>query len=320
MKYLATDLPRNSNRHRWHTLKVSIYLVAMLLLGATSVPTGARPNAMVITWGGNTPAWNNALHLGGLRLGCSDSPIQCVDYAQQLSKSQEVDKVFLAIRLDAERTPAYLREYSQLSLTHPSLYEVGFDDFVGQCEKLNRALPALSALLNEFARELKGANPKLHLGITVYEDELTSSRFQLNNLDEQFRKSVDFVHLYPHYRKEAVSFSASTQQARQIFPQAKIVAGVYAYDRRDYLPCARGSSTPCTNQEELSLFAQSLKERLAMLGNSNVEGIEFYPGSFGSEAHWDQWKEPRMCRQNRLQECIENTKTMREVVRQALNP
>jgi hypothetical protein len=279
---------------------------------------GAQVSNRVITWGPNTPDWNRSLHLGGFRLGCSDPPAQCVDYAERLAKSQGVDKVFLAIALNTEKTVAYVREYSQLSVSHPSLYEVGFDDFVSQCERQKLDASSLSALLNQIARELKSANPKLHLGITLYEDEINSSSFPLGQLDEQFRKNVDFVHLYPHYRKEAQSFSSSVQKATQIFPASKIIAGIYAYDRRDYLPCSRGGA-PCTNQEELSLFAQSLKERLAILGSSNVEWIEFYPGNFGNEDHWNQWKNPRACRQERIQECTENTKAMREVIRETLS-
>jgi hypothetical protein len=281
---------------------------------------GTQVSNKVITWGENTPDWNRVLHLGSLRIGCSDAPSSCVDYVQKASKSQGVDKVFLAILLKSDQTLAYAREYSQLSLNHPALFEIGFDDFVGQCEKQKLPMPAMSALLNGIAQGLKTGNPKLHLGVTVYEDELYSTQFRLRDLDEQFRKSVDYVHLYPHYRREAQSFSTAVQQAKQIFPSAKIAAGIYAYDRRDYLPCARGSSTPCTNQEELSLFADSFKERLGMLGTSDVEWIEFYPGNFGTEAQWPNWKAPRICGQERLRECVENTKAMREVVRQTLNP
>jgi len=280
---------------------------------------GQVPNK-IITWGENSSEWNRILHLGALRVGCSDAPPSCADYAQKAAKSQGVDKVFLGILLKPDQTPAYAREYSQLSRKDPALYEVGFDDFVGQCEHQKLPMAAISSLLNDIAQGLKQVNPNLHFGITVYEDELNSSTFPLSQLDEQFRRSVDFVHLYPHYRKEAESFPAAAQQARQIFPAAKIIAGVYAYDRRDYLPCRRGGSSPCTNQEEISLFTQSFKERLSMLGNSGVEWLEFYPGSFGSEATWSQWKQPRMCRPERLQECVDNTKAMREVVRQTLNP
>jgi hypothetical protein len=219
-----------------------------------------------------------------------------------------------------DQTPEYVREYSQLSLSHPALYEVGFDDFVGQAERQKLPLAAMSALLGGIAHELKGANPRLNLGITVYEDELYSSRFPLADLDEQFRKSVNFVHLYPHYRKEAQSFAASVQLAEKIFPAAKIIAGIYAYDRRDYLPCSGGNSTPCTNDEEISMFTQSFNERLSMLQKSSVDWIEFYPGNFGSEADWNLWKQSRICHAERVQECVQNTKAMREVVKRSLNP
>lgn len=308
-----------ARRSRMINSRIFAAACGAVLLVVTSA-MGTQVSSKVITWGENTPEWNRVLHLGAVRLGCSDPPSSCAEAVQQISKSQGVDKVFLAILLKPDQTPAYAREYSQLSINHAALYEVGFDDFVGQCERQKLSMPAMSALLNGIAQGLKGSNPKLRLGITVYEDELNSTQFRLSDLDEQFRKSVDFVHLYPHYRKESQSFSAAVQQSKQIFPSAKIVAGIYAYDRRDYLPCARGSSTPCTNQEEISLFAQSFKESLAMLGSSDVDWIEFYPGNFGAESQWPLWRAPRMCREARLQECIDNTKAMREVVRRTLNP
>jgi hypothetical protein len=217
-----------------------------------------------------------------------------------------VDKAFLAILLKPGQTPAYASQYSQLSLNHPMMYEVGFDDFVGQAERQKMPLAAMSAMLVDIAHLLKAVNPKLLLGITVYEDELRSAPFPLAELDQQFRGSVDFVHLYPHYRQEAQSFGDSVALARRIFPAAKIIAGVYAYDRRDYLPCAHGSQVPCTNTEEL--------------GNSGVDWLEFYPGSFGGEAQWPLWKQAHICRQDRVQECVENTKAMREVVKKTFNP
>jgi len=291
---------------------------ATLLLASSllAAPAGNR----VITWGENTPEWNRILHIGAVRLGCSDAPASCADAAQKLARSQGVDKAFLAILLKPGQTPAYASQYSQLSLNHPMMYEVGFDDFVGQAERQKMPLAAMSAMLVDIARQLKGVNPKLLLGITVYEDELRSSSFPLAELDQQFRGSVDFVHLYPHYRQEAQSFGDSVALARRIFPAAKIIAGVYAYDRRDYLPCAHGSQVPCTNAEELTLFEQSFKERLGMLGNSGVDWLEFYPGSFGGEAQWPLWKQSHICRQDRVQECVENTKAMREVVRKTLSP
>jgi hypothetical protein len=301
---------------RFRTIAAACGAFLLLLISAM----GSQMSHKVITWGENTPEWNHILHLGALRIGCSDAPARCADEAQQASKKQGVDKVFLSILLKMDQTPDYIRQYSQLSLNHPELYEVGFDDFVSQADRQKLPMPAISAMLDEIAAGLKSVNPRLNFGITVYDDEITSSHFPLGELSDRFRRSVDFVHLYPHYRKEAQSFSATVQQARQIFPSAKIIAGIYAYDRRDYLPCTHGSSTPCTNQEEISLFTQSFKKRLGMLGNSGVEWIEFYPGNFGTEPNWKLWAQSRICRPERVQECVENTKAMREVVRQTLSP
>jgi hypothetical protein len=289
------------------------------LILSSAVGTRTESVNRIITWGENSPEWNRALHLGGVRIGCSDAPASCADYAQKTAKSQGVDKVFLSILLNPARTITDARQYSELSRTHPVLYEVGFDDFVSQCEKLKLNSDALSALLSQISHELRSANPNLLLGITLYEDELYSNRFPLDSLDEKFRESVDLVHLYPHYRKEARKFPEAVERTKMLFPRAKIIAGLYPYDRRDYLPCVQGGSTPCTNEEEINLFTESLKERLAMLNHSNVEWIELFPGNFGMEAQWKGWQEPRSCHSERLQECIANTKTMHEVVRTALN-
>jgi len=261
-----------------------------------SFAAGTRTESVsrIITWGENSPEWNRALRLGGVRLGCSDAPSSSVDFAQKTAKSQGVDKVFLSILLNTGRTVTDARQYSELSRTHPVLYEVGFDDFVIQCERLKLNAGTLSALLNQVSRELRSGNPYLRLGITVYEDELSSSRFPLDTLDEKFRRSVDFVHLYPHCRKEARRFSEAVERTEKIFPQARIIAGVYPCDRRDGLPYAQGSATPCANAEEISLFTEFLKERLAMLDHSNVEWIEIFPGNFGLEARWKNWPDTQL--------------------------
>src|SRR5579871_4825843 len=101
---------------------------AIFLFGQSLI--GGPVSNRIITWGENTPEWNRALHLGALRLGCSDPPSSCAGYSQQTSRAQGVDKVFLSIALTAEKTPVYAREYSRLSLSHPAIYEIGIDDFV----------------------------------------------------------------------------------------------------------------------------------------------------------------------------------------------
>lgn len=291
-------------------------VVGLLLLPAS---IAIRPNQNIITWGGNTRAWDRALHLTAVRIGCSGAPSGCVHEADQIAAEQGVQRVFLAILLNPIRTANDARDYSQLSLSHPELYEVGFDDFVGQCEKLGRNPSVLSPLLGEVVHRLKSANPNLHFGITLYQDQLSSAGFPLGQLSAGFRQQVDFVHLYSHYRREPESFGASVQLAKQIFPSAQVIAGIYAYDRRDYLPCAPGNSTRCTNQEEMTLFERSFRERLTMMADDNLDGIEFYPGGFGKEASWQGWEQPRSCQIGRRAECITNTVAMRQFVRKSLD-
>jgi hypothetical protein len=219
--------------------------------------------------------------------------------------------------LDVTRVLSYAREYSRLSLANPVLYEIGFDDFVGQSQRQKLSSRMLSSVLSEIANAVKSENPELRLGITLYMDDLDSQRFRLSELPEQFRGSVDFIHLYPHYRKEVSSFEESLQRVQVLFPHARVVAGLYPYDRRDYLPCARDGA-PCSNEEEIQLFAKSLENRWALLRSGEIDGIEFYPGNFGLEEQWNGWQNPRLCRTGRIQECVENTKQMRDILRKFL--
>lgn len=292
-------------------------LLALLGLCAISAAS-QQPHIEVLTWGGNTPTWNRDLHLTGVRVGCSGSLAQCINEVNTIASQQGVHNVFLAIFLHPGRTPNEAAQYSQYSVTHPVLYEVGFDDFVSQCEKLENNPVRVSSLLLEVARNLKSANPHLHLGITVYEDQLTSPRFPLSQLNPEFRQQVDFVHLYSHYRQEAQPFLSSVRIAKQLFPSAVIIAGVYAYDRRDYLPCAAGSSAHCTKEQELALFEQSFREQMSLLRNGTIGGIEFYPGDFGRITQWDGWQQPRICQASRRSQCVETTEAMRDFVRSFL--
>lgn len=161
---------KSAHRSRMISSRIVATACGAVLLILNSA-LGAQVSNKVITWGENTPEWNRILHLGAVRIGCSDPPSSCLSYAQQISHSQGVDKVFVAILLKPAQTVEYAHEFSQLSRDHPVLYEVGFDDFVGQCERQKLSMPALSALLGGIAHELKGANPNLHLGITVYQDD-----------------------------------------------------------------------------------------------------------------------------------------------------
>jgi hypothetical protein len=98
-----------------------------------------------------------------------------------------------------------------------------------------------------------------------------------------------------------------------------VIAGVYAYDRRDYLPCTRGGKAQCPNEEELSLFQDMFQQEVTLLRSGQVAWLEFYPGSFGVEEQWRSWDQPRICSASRRQECVDNTKAMRQQVLQILS-
>src|SRR4029077_3270298 len=148
-------MQRGNPAHRLRTISSQIVAtVSGAILLIMSPVMGAQVSNKVITWGENPPEWNRVLRLGALREGCSDPPAGCAEYAQKISRSQGADKVFLAILLKPDQTPAYMALYSQLSLSHPTLYEVGFDDFVGQCERQKLSLQAISGLLDEIVRQL----------------------------------------------------------------------------------------------------------------------------------------------------------------------
>ncbi|MGH9796396.1 MAG: hypothetical protein ACRD5G_16640, partial [Candidatus Acidiferrales bacterium] len=168
-------LPHDGDAARFTTTRRLAVLAFALgvAVAAWAASGGAKPaKKKVITWGGNTKEWNRTLGLDAVRMGCSSAPEGCIAAAETLRRAQGAGKVFLAIRLDMTRTLSEARQYSRLSLSHPFLYEVGFDDFVSQCRKQKLATQALSLLLREVARELKAENPKLRLGITLYTDQL----------------------------------------------------------------------------------------------------------------------------------------------------
>ena len=250
----------------------------------------------VATWSvqTNTPQWNQALGVKYTRQGCSEAPASCLAFVGSVAQSENV-KVTLAIPLNTSTTVAYAREYSQLSLSAPYLGEVSIDDFVDQYRALFVGpFPQPAALVATVIASLKSSNPNLKFGATIYEDELTNTYLQEVRLPAAVRAKFDYIHLFLHYREHGPNFPNYVALAKQIFPNARIVAGSYAYDRRAYLPCAP-AGTPCTTQQEMNLFQQTLTIQNQETRNGIVDHIEFYPGYFGEEAQWTGWSNPREC-------------------------
>ena len=90
-----------------------------------------------------------------------------------------------------------------------------------------------------------------------------------------------------------------------------MIAGAYAFDRIDYMPCTKGG-VRCSRDEELALFEQSFEVQVQLLKRGTVAAIEFYPANFGLEDTWTGWNTAKNCDPVRREECVENTRAMRE--------
>lgn len=291
-------------------------VLASAVLSALVAP-GAATSAEIITWATNTPEWNQQLGVTMMRQGCSSAPVACLDRIRQLSGHQNVERWAIAVKGDRRTMLSYASEYSRLSLSEARLVQVDIDDFVATLKRWNlETIGAADKVFAEFARNVKSTNPSLGLGVTLYEDELESGL--LSSLPAAVRMQVDRVSLYLHYRANADGFPGYVDRVKELFPRAAIWAGSYAYDRIDYLPCAQGSRRPCSVDEELRFFQQSFDVQIGLLSQGRIAGIEFYPGHFGLERQWHGWAKPRICRADRLDECVKLTQSMRQYVRDAL--
>jgi hypothetical protein len=278
-------------------------------------------DAPIYTWIGNIPAWNRKMHVSGYRMGCDDGdPQGCVKEATEVVEQEGIAHIFLSMPVDAKRTPGDALVYSRLSVSRPFIAEVGFDDFVGRYGKLFfRPGVDPPSWLREVIHNVKSANPQLAFGITLYEDELDSPIVRAPDLPSDLARSVDYVHLFLHYRTDAPRFAEYVALTKELFPNAKVIAGLYAYDRINYIPCAPSNSRPCTRSEEIRLYQKAVSIAAQLLKEGRVAGIEFYPGFFGKENAWDGWKQPDYCSPSRVAKCIENTRAMRQSTLQTLS-
>jgi sugar lactone lactonase YvrE len=290
---------------------------------SASLPTPARAQAALVqpagptapgvaTWSAqvNTTEWNRNLGVTMTRQGCSDSPAACVAFLNKVAQTTNVH-AYLAVPLDATTTSANATLFSQLSLNAPFLVEVGIDDFVDQYRTMSGKVPQPASVVQQVIANLKSANPSLRFGATIYDDELTNPYLQDARLPAAVRAAFDDVHLYAHFRSNGPNFASSVQAAQQLFPNARIIGGSYAYDRRAYLPCSPGGQA-CTTQQELDLYTQTITIQAQLLASRQLDSIEFYPGYFGTEDQWPGWSGPRGCPPGELSNCIANTRTMRQ--------
>jgi hypothetical protein len=269
----------------------------------------------IATWSAqtNTPQWDQALGVRYTRQGCSHEPAECMRFIAKVASRENV-KVTLHMPLNATTTAAYAREYSKLSLDAPYLVEVSIDDFVSEFRAFARSGSNQPAeVVREVIGNLKSLNRKLRFGATIYEDDLGGPYLEDASLPAAVRARFDYIHLFIHYREDGLNYSAYVREAKRLFPHARIIAGAYAYDRRAFLPCAPNGQ-PCTAQQDIELFRQSLIIQAQEVKHGHVDHIEFYPGYFGAEEQWPSWNNPRECAPGDVDACVAHTKAMRQAV------
>ena len=303
---------------RWRLILSCLPLLVALVTSHSFAQ--AQTSLHIISWNGNTSDSNAVLGLTSIRLGCSSTPDFCFSEMQQVASSQDVQQIHLSIKMDPNTSAAYAAQFGQWSLTHPILFSLGFDDLVNRMEHMQTdfGIAQPGTIVTDTLNAAKSANPNLKFAVTIYEDSLGSPLLADSNLPASTRNNVDYVQLYVHYRQDGPNYAGYVQQTNALFPNAKIIAGSYAYDRIDYLPCSPGG-VACTTQQEKDLFQQLFLIQLNELTQGVVDQIEFFPGFFGMEAQWPAWSEPRRCATTRLQACIANTIAMRQTVLQDLS-
>lgn len=266
----------------------------------------------IYTWVENTPAWDRKLHVSGYRTGCdTGDPEGCIREAEAEVKQRGLTRIFVSMDADPIHTPIDALNYSRLSLSHPYIVEAGMDDFVDRYQNLFSASFDPRPWLRQVIQNVKARNSNLAFGITLYEDELDSPYVRPPYLPVNLTRSVDIVHLFLHYRTDAPDLPQYVARARVLFPHATVIAGLYAYDRIDYISCSPSAKRPCSPAEEIRLYDESASIAAKLLKQGRISGIELYPGFFGMESEWYGWKHADYCAPKRVLQCIQNTRQMR---------
>ena len=213
-------------------------------------------NTAVIVYGQNAPQWNKDLGATATRGSCNSSPEDCMKTVTALLNGQHTESFYLNLPTDADKAPNYAAYYSKASLAEPRLVELDLDDFADHFAGWCRS-PKFHCdrVLKEIIDNTKSSNPNLKFGVTIYEDDIPSL-LGTPEFTPALRKRIETVHLYIHNRADGPKFEKYLNQLEGKFPNAKIVAGNYPYDRLDYERCHG-----CSAADARELEKQTLKRR-----------------------------------------------------------
>jgi hypothetical protein len=297
---------------------VLVLCLLAVCMGLSLKPASAQTRN-VMSWGQNVSSWNPALGVNSMREGCSIVPTSCEPYLDNLATLSGAKTYYVSFPISPSTSASWAAQYSTLSLSHPMMREIDFDDFVGKLEDEEEAGELTAAEAPAFVTSViaatKSANPKLAFGITLYEDMFNHA--SLYAFPASVLAQISYVHLYVHFREDAPNWASYVTKTKSLFPNATIIAGAYPYDRINYIACAYETTVPCTVAQEQSLYQELLQSQLASINAGTVMGVEFYPGYFGDPQTWGGWT-TQACQTARLSQCISNTNTLQSITLQVL--
>jgi hypothetical protein len=264
-------------------------------------------------------AWNTSLRLSSMREACSLAPTSCEPYLDNLAIEEGASSYYVVLPMSAANSVSWAEQYSSLSLTHKMMVEIGFDDFVGALEDqvADGYISNPATFVADVLAATKEKNPNLAFGATIYEDALNHTMIT-TTIGASLRAQFSYVHLFVHYRENAGNYATYVAQAKALFPNAKIIAGGYPYDRINYLPCAFQGTVACTAAQEQSYYQELLQIQANMVNAGTVMGLEFYPGYFGDTTAWGGWTSTRDCATARLSQCYANTNVLQSITQTVL--
>jgi hypothetical protein len=116
------------------------------------------------------------------------------------------------------------------------MVEIDFDDVVGRIEddQIAGTMPNPAMFVSDVIGTTKSENPDLAFGVTIYEDGLrpcgADKPAGVAARADLICASVCAL------RGRCAEFRSNVATAKNIFPNAKIIAGAHPYDRINYLP------------------------------------------------------------------------------------
>jgi hypothetical protein len=281
----------------------------------TRVPPGRWG---IMTWAGTTAQWNQLLHATGTRVDCSGRVEDCADSLTHYSNGSSM-RLFLEVPLPAQADLAITQQYAELAQKNRAIAEVAITNFTAQYSKFFTGDIQASSELNAFIDTLKSRSPGLGFGITLYEDDLTSNYLTDAYFPDSVRVKVDWVHLFIRFRANSPAFATYVHAVKGIFPHARIVAGVYAYDRIGVQSCAASSRESCSPQEEVSFFRTEFDQAIELLGHGDIDWLELYPPLTAEPGQVSVPNHPAVCTEQPSHDCIELTHQIWQIVADRFN-